>query len=163
MKRYIELSKSEEETLRSGSKYHGKHEFRQRCQALLLSKKGRSIKQLAEHFEVGAHSLTNWFNDWEKQGLVGLMRQRGQGRKAILGLDSRPHTQALARAVDQHYQDVGRIKAELEVQLELEMSHDRVKRFLKKIISPTTASARQPSPAKIPSSMPINTSGGNSY
>jgi hypothetical protein len=50
--RYIELSESEQATLREGSKYHSKHEFRERCQALLLSKKGWSIQQLAEHFEV---------------------------------------------------------------------------------------------------------------
>jgi transposase len=161
--RYIALIESEQITLRLGSNYHVKHEFRQRCQALLLSNKGWSIKQLAEHLEVGVHSISNWFNDWESSGLVGLMRQKGQGRKAILRLDNQEHTQALEKAVDAYYQDVGRIKAELETQLQLEMSNDRVKRFLKKIISPTTACARQPSLAKIPSSMVINTSGGNSY
>jgi transposase len=111
------LSKSEAETLGSGSQYHGKQEFGQRCQGLLLSKKGWIIKPLAEHFEVGAHTIPHWFQDWEKQGLVGLLRQKGQGRKAILGLD-------------QPYQEVGRIQAELEVQLQ--MSNERVKRWLKK-------------------------------
>jgi transposase len=127
--RYIELSESEQATLREGSKYHSKHEFRERCQALLLSKKGWSIQQLAEHFEVVPHTIGHWFNDWETRGLVGLMRHSGQGRKTILRLDNQAHTQALEKAVDQSYQDVGRIKVELETQLKLEMSNDTVKRF----------------------------------
>lgn len=147
--RYISLIESEAITLRFGSKYHFKHEFRERCQALLLSNKGWSIKQLAEHFEVVPHRVGRWFSDWESNGLMGLMRQSGQGRKTILGLDNQVHTQALAQAVHQYYQDVGRIKAELQTQLQLEMSNDTVKRFLKKIISPTTACARQQNLGKI--------------
>jgi hypothetical protein len=59
------------------------------------------------------------------------------------------HTQALAQALNQYYQHVGRIKAQLKTQLQLEMSNDRVKGFLKKIISPTTACVRQANLGKI--------------
>lgn len=147
-KRTIDLTDAERLTLREGSKHHPKHEFRLRCQALLLSGKGWSAKAIAQHLEVGQHAVGNWFNHWEKQGLVGLMRQGGQGRKPKLSLANEAHQQTLAQAVGHHYQDVARIKAELEASLGFPMSVDTVKRFLKKTITLGTASGAQPKRVK---------------
>jgi transposase len=139
-KRTIELSEPERITLREGSKHHPKHEFRIRCQALLLSGKGWSVKAIAHHLEVGEHAVSYWFTHWENQGLVGLMRQTGQGRKPKLSVSNQVHQQTLAQAVGHHYQDIARIKAELEASLGFSMSVDTVKRFLKKTITLGTAS-----------------------
>ena len=64
------------------------------------------------------------------------MGQKGQGRKPILSLTNTVHRQALSTAVEHHYQDAARIKAEWEQVLGQPMSRDTLKRFLKKTIMP---------------------------
>jgi transposase len=134
------LSESERLTLQEGTKHHPKYEFRLRCQSLLLSGKGWSVKSIAHHLEVGEHAVSYWFTRWENQGLVGLIRRGGQVRKSTLSVSNQVHQQTLAQAVTHHYQDVARIKADLEAHLGFPMSVDTVKRFLKKTVTPGTAS-----------------------
>lgn len=148
-KRLIALSEPERLTLGEGSKYHPKHEFGTRCQALLLSGKGWSVQAIAQHLEVRSHTVGNWFTQWEQVGLMGLLRQPGQGRKPILSLTNSMHQQVLQEAVSTHYQDASRIQAELERALGQSMSRDTVKRFLKRIITPGIDSVELASPTKI--------------
>ncbi len=45
---------------------HGtNHRERQRCQALLLSNKGRNIKMLSELFSVERDTIHHWIKRWE--------------------------------------------------------------------------------------------------
>ena len=149
-KRCIELTDTEQLTLREGIKYHPKHEFRRSCQALLWSAKGWSVKAIATELEVCQVSVSSWLTNWQQQGLVGLRRQKGQGRKSILSVSNSAHQQALLRAVSTHYQDAGRIKVDLEKALGQPMSRDTVKRFLKKTITPGTGFGEPPNLFKIP-------------
>ncbi|MBD2705475.1 helix-turn-helix domain-containing protein [Spirosoma sp. BT702] len=149
-KRCIELTDLEQFTLREGLKYHPKHEFRRACQALLWSQKGWSVKAIATELEVCQLSVSSWLNRWQDQGLVGLMRQKGQGRRAILSLTNAAHQKALKQAVATHYQDAGRIKIDLEKALGQSMSRDTVKRFLKKTITLGTDFGEALNPFKIP-------------
>jgi transposase len=148
-KRCIELAASEQSTLREGLKYHPKHEFRRACQALLWSAKGWAVKDIAAELEVCQLSVSSWLNRWQDQGLVGLRRQKGQGRRAILSVTNTAHQQALKQAVADHYQDAGRIKTDLEKALGQSMSRDTVKRFLKKTITPGIDFGELPNPFKI--------------
>ena len=143
-KRHIELADLEQLTLQEGLKNHPKHEFRRAAQALLWNHKGWAIKAIAQALEVCPQTVSNWLTAFEDDGLVGLMRQKGQGRKPILSLTNNTHQQALKQAVAAHYQDAGRIQADLQVALGQPMSRDTVKRFLKKTITPTTAYAAVP-------------------
>lgn len=147
-KRCIELTDNQQLTLGEGIKHHLKHEFRRACQALLWSHKKWPAQSIAAELEVCPQTVGNWLTAWEQEGIVGIMRQKGQGRKPILSLTNADHQQALTKAVDNHYQDAGRIKAELEQVLGRPMSRDTVKRFLKKTIIPGIASDAQPSPNK---------------
>ncbi|SOD97791.1 helix-turn-helix domain-containing protein [Spirosoma fluviale] len=149
-KRCIELTDAEQLTLREGIKYHPKHEFRRSCQALLWSHRGWSVKTIAAELEVCQISVSRWLTNWQQQGLVGLMRQKGQGRRAILSLTNTAHQQALTQAVAANYQDAGRIKTELEKALGQSMSRDTVKRFLKKTITLGTDFGGPPSLFRIP-------------
>ena len=133
-KRCIELTETEQLTLREGIKNHPKHEFRRCCQALLWSHKGWAAKAVACELEVCPQTVGTWLTAWQNSGLVGLMRQQGQGRKPILSLTNSTHQQALDKAVEDHYQDSERISVDLQAALGLPMSHDTVKRFLKKTI-----------------------------
>ena len=149
-KRCIELTESEQITLREGIKYHSKHEFRRCCQALLWSHKGWSVKAIATELEVCQVSVSSWLTNWQNQGVVGLMRQKGQGRRTILSVTNTAHQQALKQAVATHYQDAGRIKTDLEKALGQSLSRDTIKRFLKKTITPGTDFGEPLNPFKIP-------------
>lgn len=150
LKRCVSLSDAEQLTLREAIKNHPKHEFRRSCQALLWSHKGFSAKEVAEHTEVSQHSVGKWLTSWQEQGLVGLMRQKGQGRKPILSLTNLAHQHYLTKAVSAHYQDAERIKADLQTALGQSLSRDTVKRFLKKMIIAGDASDAPPNPSRTP-------------
>lgn len=152
-KRCITLSDAEQLTLREAIKNHPKHEFRRCCQALLWSHKGCSAKEVAEQAEVSQHSVGKWLTSWQEQGLVGLMRQKGQGRKPILSLTNPAHQLHLSKAVSAHYQDAERIKADLQTALGQSMSRDTVKRFLKKMIIAGDAFGGPPNPNRTPEPM----------
>lgn len=139
--KYISLTESERTTLREGSKYHSKPEFREKCQALLLNHSGLPIKQISTHLGINHNSLGNWIKAWEKAGIVGLSRKTGQGRKPILCVHNSAHVKVLDQAVEAHSQNVKAIQAELIQALEKPMSPDTVKRFLKRIITPGDVSA----------------------
>ncbi len=147
-KRCIELTDPEQLTLREGLKYHPKHEFRRCCQALLWSHKGWAAKTIAAELDVCQQTVSSWLTAFEQDGLVGLMRQKGQGRRPILSLSNDTHQQALKKAVAAHYQDAGRIQADLQVALGQPISRDTVKRFLKKTTTPTIAYAEAPKPTR---------------
>lgn len=135
-KRYIKyIEQAEEITLKEGLNHHPKAEFRQRANALLMSHNGLSIDFIAKFCDVNINTIGRWFTSWEEEGIVGLMRQSGQGRKPILKVSNSEHIEALDKAVETHYQDVKGIQMALESQLSTPMSPDTVKRFLKKIIT----------------------------
>ena len=147
-KRCIQLTDAQQLTLREGIKNHPKHEFRRSCQALLWSHKGWAAKAIATQLEVCQQTVSHWLTAFEQDGLVGLMRQKGQGRKPILSMINTTHQQALKKAVDAHYQDAGLIQADLQLALGQPMSRDTVKRFLKKTTTPTIAYAGAPKPTR---------------
>ncbi len=147
-KRHINLTDFEQITLQEGLKNHPKHEFRRAAQALLWNHKGWAVNAIAQALEVCPQSVSNWLIAFEGDGLVGLMRQKGQGRKPILSLTNTTHQQALKKAVATHYQDAGRIQADLQLVLGQPMSRDTVKRFLKKTATPIIAYAEAPKPSK---------------
>lgn len=133
--KYIQLLEAEEKTLQEAMKNHPKADFRQKSNALLMSHQGLCISFIAKFFQVKPDTVGGWFISWENQGLIGLQRLKGQGRKPILKVSNKEHIRALDEAVEKHYQDVGRIKSALEEALKTPMSKDTVKRFLKKTIT----------------------------
>lgn len=132
-KRFINLTESEKMTLEEGRKNGNQYQFRDRCQCLLLSNQGQSTSELKSIFKVNLQTIYSWFNRWELNGIAGLMNRPGQGRKVKLSLDNEQHVKVLADLVDDYYQDVERIRAELEKKFNLTLSKDTVKRYLKKI------------------------------
>jgi transposase len=133
-KKHIELSESERVTLREGSKHHSKFEFRLRCQAILLNHSGLGQYEVAHHLGVTTVTVFNWFSCWNKHGLMGLLRKKGQGRKQILSINNEQHLTLLASIVKKHNQSIKAIQSEFVKELSLPMSTDTVKRFLKKTI-----------------------------
>jgi len=132
-KRFIELSETEVLTLEEGHKNGNQYQFRDRCQCLLLSHQCQDTNQLSAIFKVSLLTIYNWLNRWELNGIAGLMNRPGQGRKVKLSLDNEFHVKVLEELVDANYQDVERIRDELEKKFDLTLSKETVKRYLKKI------------------------------
>lgn len=84
MARFIKLTETERITLENGYQNHSRHNFRQRCQALLLSDNGLSCKEIAHFFNTRTRTIYTWMNRWESMGIVGLMILPGRGRKPLL-------------------------------------------------------------------------------
>lgn len=142
--KHIKLTDMEKFTLQQGAKHHSKAEFREKCRGLLLNQAGVTIKQVATHLSVNHNTVGNWIKAWENFGIAGLQRKIGQGRTPILKVTSPDHVKALAKAVDAEAKNVKLIQANLIEALNMPMSSDTVKRFLKKIIIPGGVSAVAP-------------------
>lgn len=132
-KRFISLTESEIITLQEGHKNGKQYQFRNRCQSLLLSNEGHEVKELSQIFNSSIQTIYKWFDRWELNGIAGIMNRSGQGRKAKLSLDNEQHVKTLEQLAEDNYQDVERIRIELEKKFDLTLSSDTVKRFLKKI------------------------------
>ena len=147
--KHIELTETERLTLREGSKYHPKPEFRIKCQGLLLNHTGMRFKAIAAHLGVNHNTVGNWVKTWETVGIAGLYRKNGQGRKLILSVNNAAHTDLLDKTVETYRQNIKAIRAEFVKELATPMSTDTVKRFLKKNLTVGDESAGVPMKVKI--------------
>lgn len=66
------------------SKQSQYYRVRQRAHCILLSYEGYTTTQLMTIFRISRVTIYNWFNNWEKQKLVGLYDAKGKGRKPKL-------------------------------------------------------------------------------
>jgi transposase len=130
-KKYINLSQEEIKTLQEGRKNHSSYQFRDRCHCLLLSHEGKAVKELADILGVSPITIYNWFNRWEQKGIVGLMNEKGQGRKAILVASDQEKVKAKVQA---HAQQLKVARVELKKELSKEFSDKTLKRYLKKLV-----------------------------
>ena len=84
--RKISLTSEERETLSQAWLNHPKPNVRHRCKALLLSDKGRKVKEIAGMFEVRTRTIYTWMNRWQELGYIGLTILPGRGLKPSLPL-----------------------------------------------------------------------------
>jgi len=134
--RYIKsLSETEKHALEVGHRQGKSYQYRNRCQAILLSASGYSVQQLASLFQVKDLSIYKWMNGYEAKGIDGLLNQKGKGRKPLLKLENVTHRQVVDEQISQENQRLKVAKAQIEQQLEVTFSESTLKRFLKKAIT----------------------------
>jgi len=98
-KRFIrDLTDSEKEQLQAGKKYGKSDAFRNRCHAILLSSQEHEVTQIAQIFHVNIRTVYNWFNSWEKSGILGIQTTPGQGRKPTISLNNKEHVDIVEKA-----------------------------------------------------------------
>jgi transposase len=134
-KRFVKaLSDTEQYTLEEGFKYGPAPDFRQRCQILLLSHKGYEVRQIINMLDVSPHTVYSTMKSWREEGIGGLVRKKGQGRKATLQADNARHVEVTHKAVEKYAQNSGLILEELYAELDIApMSKRSLQRFLKKV------------------------------
>jgi transposase len=130
-KKYIKLNPEEILTLQEGHKNHPCYQVRNRCQCLLLSHQGKEVKELATIFSVIPLTIYSWFYRWEEKGLVGLLNEKGRGRKPIL---LQTESEKIKSTVQANAQQLKIARQELKAELNKEFSHKTLKRYLKKLV-----------------------------
>lgn len=134
-KKFVEkLHPLEVITLEQGFKNGKSPDFRQRCQILLISNRGYEAQKIADVLEVNSQTVYSTINSWQKEGLAGLLRKKGQGRKAILEENNPKHVKAVKMAIEKHARNHSLIIRELSKELGVgQLSTKSLTRFLKKL------------------------------
>lgn len=136
-KRYISnITEEEKKLLEQGFKGGKSHQFRRRCQAILLSFTGQDVHNLSEIFLVKKQTVYEWMDRWETGGIEGLKTKAGQGKKPTLRLDNKDHVKGVEKAVEKVNKKGGNLLAEVEQELGLEkgLSRKVLRSFLKKTV-----------------------------
>lgn len=132
--RYIKnLTEVEQEALQTGHKQGKSHQFRTRCQAILLSAQGYKVQQLSCLLGVSELSVYKWMNRFEAGGVAALLNQPGRGRKPLLRLANQAHRQLVSEQIEEDPQRLKVAKAHIEEQLGASLSESTLKRFLKSL------------------------------
>ena len=128
--RYIQLSEEEQVTLQEAVRNHPSSIVRTRSQALLLSHRRYSVKELARLHQVRTRTIYEWFSRWQSLGLVGLRITQGRGRKATLQPVHRP---LVVETLTLDCQDLKQASLALSDSLATPVSKGQLKRFLKSL------------------------------
>ena len=137
-KRFVTLDSDERTTLEAGRHHHPQHQFRSRCQGLLLSADGLNVAALQQVLGVSRVTVYAWFDRWETAGLAGLANAAGQGRRPVLGAADEAPVRAAVEANRQQLKDV---TATLRQELGKSFSPTTLRRFLKSLVGASAASS----------------------
>ncbi len=96
MKR-LKLSAEEYRTLRETGIYHSHARVRMRAQGVLRLSQDRTLEQVAEEFDVHINSVEQWWQRWNRIGLMGLYEGRHSGRPPKLSRQEQQSLRALAK------------------------------------------------------------------
>jgi len=83
--RYINIIENEKElksNLSDMIKNHKSHRVRNRAMAIKMSVENKvTIPQLSKFFDVKQRAIYDWYNRFDKYGIMGLIEKKGRGRK----------------------------------------------------------------------------------
>ena len=126
--RYIYLSEAQQISLQESTLHSASAVVRSRSQALLLSNRGYTVKELARLYQVRTRTIYEWFSRWQSLGVVGLCITKGRGRKATLQTQ---HTPLVEEMLTLDCQDLKQASVSLSEILAAPISKGQLKRFLK--------------------------------
>jgi transposase len=144
----VELSLEQRAALEKGYRKGTSHAFRVRCQMILLKSEKRSSLEVANVLGCCEVVVNNWLRRYEAEGIEGLKTRKGRGRKPKLSTQNPLHVQTVKAEIAKHPQSVKTVIARLDEELDLAMHPDTLKRFLKKVVTASVASARASSRGK---------------
>ena len=81
-----------------------------------------------EIFKVSRNTIYNWFNNWEKQGLIGVYNREGQGRKKIFDKEQQ---KILKEWVKETPKNLTRVQEKIKKTWGINASKDTIKRVIK--------------------------------
>lgn len=98
--------------------------------AIVLSHEGQKSHEIANIFDVTPRTVFQWFKDFKKMGLESLKVQSGRGRKSKLSF--KKDVEVVKKHIDAHPHQPKRAYALTLEKLDVTISYDTFKRFLKK-------------------------------
>jgi transposase len=132
MKSVEQITELEEENLKAIKKHHLKYRERERAMGVLLSYKGYSPKEIGDIFEISERVVYTWIDNFNKNGVIGLLTQKGQGRKSILTKEDEVRVKEL---VEKYPFQLSTVCSEL-LNDGIEVSKKTLKAFLKSLDIP---------------------------
>ena len=118
-------------TLSEAQQHHPSSRTRHRAHAIQLSNKSYTLSQLADVFSVRSNTISQWINDWEMLGVVGLFDKPRSGRPTILTADE---VERFRQHIDKNPHQPKSAIALMEAETGKTASDDTYKRCLKKIL-----------------------------
>ena len=143
-KRFIQLTDEQRQALQQGYTRGRNAKFARRCQLILLSDKGKEINEISDLLDLSRQAITIWFDRYEQLGIEGLHRQEGGGRPPIFKIENAAEVARIKAIVSEHPQQLKQATAAIEEELQRSFSQETLKRFLKKTVGRTNASAPKP-------------------
>lgn len=132
MKRVEHITEQEEENLKAIKKHHLKYRERERAMGVLLSYKGYSPKEIGDIFDISQRVVYKWIDNFNENGIIGLLTQKGQGRKSILTKEDEVRVKEL---VEKYPFQLSTVCSEL-LNDGIEVSKKTLKSFLKSLDIP---------------------------
>lgn len=123
------LSEVQRTELENGLKTGQSHAFRMRCQCILLKSDNRTSKDVGLIVGMCHVSVNSWLLRYKKQGINGLLTQKGRGRKRKI--EKTKDEASIVLLVKANRQRTQIAKAEWEAQSGKTVSRDTFRRFLK--------------------------------
>lgn len=130
--RFIQLSPEDISLLEKTSKLSTKAHIRRKCDTILLSHRGFDVKTLSGLYKVRTHTIRDWMNNWIAKGIDGFSISSGRGRKAEIDPNDTDLVESLTEAIKLNPQNLDTICTELNKSKELNLTKNKVIRFLKK-------------------------------
>ena len=130
--RFIQLSPEDVSFLEKTSKTSSKAHIRRKSDKILLSHRGYDIKSLSGLYKVRTHTIRDWMNNWIAKGINGFSISTGRGRKAEIDPNNRDLVDSLTKAIKLNPQNLATVCAELNKSKDLNLTKNKVIRFLKK-------------------------------
>ena len=103
------------------------HQVRQRAQCIKLSYQGYTIKDLIKLFNVSRLTITNWLDDWDTFGLVGLYDKKGRGRKPKLNNEQ---SNQVKQWTKQSPKNLDIVRKKIRESWDIDVSKETIKRIL---------------------------------
>ena len=129
--RYIKgLNKETIKLLKRIHKQSKYYQVRQRSHCIQLSYEGYQIEELMRIFQVSRNTIYNWFNNWEKLGLVGLYNRAGQGRKKQFNVEQE---KTIKEWVKQSPKNLSKVQGQIQEKWGITTSKYTIKRIIKKL------------------------------
>ena len=126
--RKIELTDTAKEALVQGMKYGDTHQFRRRCQGILLKSEGKTNKLIGEILGCTSISVHLWLKAYNEGGINAIKTKSVQRRKPILNKEE--HERVVREAVKKNRQSIEKAKEEVEKEIKKKLSISTLKRFL---------------------------------
>jgi transposase len=130
--RFIQLDKSDQQKLERIYHTHAKFYVRQRAHCLLLSNRNYRVPVLAGIFSTRKHTIREWFDRWENDGIKGLEIRPGRGLKSAIREENTELVDCIKKEISAHPQSVRTVVDKVNTQFGINLSVRQIKTFLKK-------------------------------